>query len=140
MSDPAVLFEATLKNRGLSVTEARRTVFDALQGQEPQSIAELVKACGGAIDRTSIYRAITLFEQLGIVKRLQMGWKYKLELSDAFQRHHHHLTCNRCGRIIPLPEDPQLEERLGQLVDELDFDMRDHQLEVQGYCASCRAA
>lgn len=102
-------------------------------------MAELAKACA-SIDRASVYRTITLFERLGIVKRLQMGWKYKLELSDAFQHHHHHLTCSRCGRIIPLPEDERLEKRLRQLVDTLGFDMRDHQLEIQGYCDSCRAA
>jgi Fe2+ or Zn2+ uptake regulation protein len=132
-------FKKTLKQHGQSVTEARLTVFNALQHQEPQTMREIVAACP-AIDRASVYRTIALFERLGIVKRLQIGWKYKLELGDAFHAHHHHLTCIRCGRTIPLPEDRQLEARLHGMARSQDFVMQDHQLEIQGLCAQCRPA
>ncbi len=131
-------FKKTLKRHGQSTTAARLMVFQALQHKEPQTMREIVAACPG-IDRASVYRTIALFERLGIVKRLQIGWKYKLELSDAFHAHHHHLTCLRCGRTTPLPEDRQLEARLHTLARGQDFHMKDHQLEIQGLCAQCRA-
>jgi Fur family ferric uptake transcriptional regulator len=140
MSDPYQKFETTLKNHGQSLTAARSTVFKALQNNEPQSMADLAKACLGEIDRTSIYRTVALFERLGIVKKLPVGWKYKLELSDDFQRHHHHLTCLNCGRVIALPEDRQLEAKLHSLAGQHDFVMKDHVLEIQGLCADCRPA
>jgi len=43
----------------------------------------------------------------------QIGWKYKLELSNAFQHHHHHLTCLQCGGVTPLPEDGVARETAG---------------------------
>jgi Fur family ferric uptake transcriptional regulator len=138
MADPLTQFKEVLKQHGQSLTAARLAVFEALQDKEPQSMADVVKACAGQADRASVYRTVGLFERLGIVKRLQIGWKYKLELSDAFHHHHHHLTCLHCGRIIPLPEDSLLEERLRLLAGRHHFRMKDHQLEIQGLCVDCR--
>lgn len=99
---------------------------------------ELVKACAPAIDRSTVYRTVSLFEELGIVQRLQIGWRYKLELSDRFHDHHHHATCDKCGAIIPLAEDKELENRLARLVAVHDFEQLSHQIEIRGICASCR--
>ncbi len=138
MADPLEQFKTTLKKHGQSLTKARLVVFKVLQDKEPQTMREVVTACQNKADRASVYRAITLFEKLGIVQRLQIGWKYKLELSDAFHHHHHHLTCQRCGRTVPLSEDRILEERLRLLAARERFKMKDHQMEIQGLCADCR--
>jgi len=98
---------------------------------------EVVTACQDQVDRASVYRTIALFERIGVVQRLQIGWKYKLELSDAFHHHHHHLTCRQCGRTSPLPEDEQLEKRLKALASGQNFVMQGHQLEIQGLCQTC---
>lgn len=137
MDDATQKFKATLKKNGLSVTMSRKIVFNALQGQEPQTMAELVEACWRHIDRATVYRTVELFERLGMVKRLQIGWKHKLELSDDFQHHHHHLTCRVCGRTTPLPEDQALESRLKLLAAAEGFTMQDHQVEIQGVCSNC---
>ncbi len=96
-----------------------------------------VVAASATIDRASVYRTIALFEKLGIVQRLQIGWKYKLELSDAFHRHHHHLSCTGCGSTFALQEDPELEARLTLLAQRQHFAMHGHQLEIQGLCNKC---
>lgn len=137
MTQPIDRLKDTLKQNGLSLTRSRKIVFNALQDQEPQTMAELVEACWRQIDRATVYRTITLFERLGIVKRMQIGWKYRLELSDDFHHHHHHLTCQVCGRTTALPEDAALETRLKYLAGKAGFQMRDHQLEIQGVCAHC---
>jgi Fur family ferric uptake transcriptional regulator len=138
MTDPLQQFKTTLKTADCSLTKTRQLVFTALQDKEPQTMAEVVAACGGQVNRASVYRTIALFERLGIVQRLQIGWKYKLELSDAFHHHHHHLTCRQCGTTIPLPEDEQLEKRLKELAKGQNFAMRGHQLEIQGICQNCQ--
>ncbi|HMH31052.1 MAG TPA: transcriptional repressor [Methylomirabilota bacterium] len=137
MSEPIDQLKVVLKQHNQSLTAARQIVFSALQDQEPQTMRELVMACEGLVNRASIYRVVSLFERLGIVQRLQIGWKYKLELTDTFHHHHHHLTCLRCGKIIPLKEDNQLEDRLEYLAKGSGFTMNGHQLEVQGYCYEC---
>src|SRR5580692_6723290 len=129
MTDVIETFGQTLQQAGYSNTRSRRVVFEALQGQEPLSMHELVMACTKQVDRASVYRTISLFEKLGIVQRLQIGWKYKLELSAAFSHHHHHLTCTSCRQTTPLPEDKQLENRLLRLANKLRFTPQDHQIE-----------
>lgn len=138
MTEVIDTFNQTLRKAGFSCTQARRVVFEALQGQEPQTMHQLVTACDCKVDRASIYRTVALFEQLGIIQRLQIGWKYKLELSDAFTHHHHHLSCVVCGKITALPEDHALESRLKSLAKTLNFEAQDHQLEIRGLCQNCQ--
>lgn len=134
-SDTYTLREA-LKAEGYSLTSSRMHVFKALASHDPQSMSDLLQHCPD-IDRASVYRTVALFEKLGIVQRVAIGWKYKLELSDQFHRHHHHLLCEECGALITLHEDSSLEARLRELANTHSFSMRSHQLEIQGLCENC---
>lgn len=137
MSDLLEQFAATLKANSYSLTEPRQLVFTALKGKEPQTMQEIITACRRQIDRASVYRTISLFESLNIVQRLQIGWKYKLELSDAFHSHHHHMTCSHCSKTFALAEDSKLEKELKRLAKKQGFAMTGHQLEIQGLCHRC---
>lgn len=101
-------------------------------------MSALVTKCT-SIDRASVYRTIQLFERLGIVQRLQVGWKYKLELTDVFHQHHHHATCVRCGKTTLLPEDAALEKRLKTITKNSSFLLQSHQLELSGLCPACQS-
>lgn len=127
-----------LKSNGYSLTKPRTAVFLALLDKEPQTMGELVKTLEGQIDRASIYRIAALFEKLGIVERLQIGWKYKLELSDSYAAHHHHITCTNCGRVQAFEESSIIEFELKQLAAEIGFTETGHQLELRGLCANCQ--
>ncbi|MEK7594616.1 MAG: transcriptional repressor [Patescibacteria group bacterium] len=137
MSEPLDQLKDVLKQHKQSLTRSRKIIFAALQDKEPQTMHEVIVACQGEVDRASVYRTVALFEQIGIIQRLQIGFKYKLELSDVFHHHHHHLTCNKCGKTIKLPEDDQLEKRLDALAKSQNFKMQGHQLEIQGRCENC---
>lgn len=139
MTDSTDLFHTTLRQHGQSLTACRRAVYEALQQAEQLSMQQVIAACAGTADRASIYRTVALFERLGIVQRLQVGWKYKLELAGAFSHHHHHLTCTVCGRVTPLPEDRVLEAHLVRLAASQDFEPQSHQLEISGRCRDCRS-
>lgn len=138
MDSALTTLTTTLKSNNYSLTTARKSVFSALLDKEPQTMAELVKAIDKKIDRASIYRVIALFEQLGIVDRLQIGWKYKLELSDSFRSHHHHITCTSCGRTQMFDESRTIEFELKQLAQEAGFIETGHQLELRGICRTCQ--
>lgn len=131
------LFQTILKQQGYSLTKGRELVFALLLNQPPLSIAELYQRLDGAVDRVSLYRIIEVFERLNIVKRVQLGWKYKLELSELFSHHHHHLTCVRCGAVVVLQHHPRLEKQLEQLGLDQGFVNLSHQLELQGLCRDC---
>lgn len=126
-----------LRDNGLSVTKQRVYVFELLENQEPLTMYELYDLAKGHLDRASLYRIITVFEKLGIVQRINIGWKYKIELSDKFAEHHHHLTCLKCQRVIPINED-ELESFITDLSKNHNFKPVEHQVEVQGYCRDCQ--
>lgn len=129
--------KALLKQSGASLTKPRKIVFDLLANQEAQTLQVLISRAKKTVDRATIYRTIELFEKLGIVNRLNVGWKYKVELSDVFSDHHHHMHCNKCGAIITLPGNTMLETMISTLASKGGFSPSSHQLEVYGLCPSC---
>lgn len=131
-------FTQTLRQAGYSVTKPREIVFSALRSGKPRSMRELTLDLSSVIDRASIYRTVSLFERLGIVVRVQTGWKYKVELSDKFAPHHHHLTCVNCGRLISFDEPDGLTKLIDELASTHGFTPKEHYLEISGLCAQCR--
>ena len=129
---------ALLKKDGYSLTQSRRAVFGLLLDQEPQSMQVLIKRAEGKVNRATVYRIIELFERLGIVHRLNIGWKYKVELSDVFHSHHHHFYCVACGRAYPLEPNPMLETMIDSNISQAGFSPRGHQLEIYGLCPNCQ--
>jgi Fur family ferric uptake transcriptional regulator len=136
MSTPNTELAIILRNHGFSRTKQRHIVFNLLLNREPMTINELYKHADKQLDRASIYRTVALFEELGIVSRITIGWKYKIELSDIFTEHHHHLSCRMCHAIIPINKD-ELEQFIARLAKENHFTPLEHQVEIQGYCQSC---
>jgi Fe2+ or Zn2+ uptake regulation protein len=131
------LFRATLANQGHQITKAREATFKLLESPEPQSMHDILAKAAGSVDRVSVYRNIDLFEKLGLVHRIYIGWKYKLELSDAFTGHHHHLSCLQCGRIIDIQDETHIDAFIRDISAAYGFQPRRHQFEVDGYCAEC---
>jgi Fur family ferric uptake transcriptional regulator len=139
MNDPIRRLEETLYGHGYSMTNPRKAVLVALLDHEPMSIHEVIQAVGGAVNRSSVYRTVDLFEKLGIIERLTLGWKYKLELSDKFAAHHHHITCSKCGKVQSFEESPAISYELKQLAQEAGYTESGHQLEIRGICNVCQS-
>jgi Fur family ferric uptake transcriptional regulator len=131
------LLKKILRNNNYSVTKTRRIVFELLEGKPPQTMRELIEAARSTVDRVSVYRIIELYETLGIVHRVTIGWKYKLELSDIFLAHHHHICCLTCGKIVTIKDEESLENSIRALSEASGFTLKHHQLEMQGYCDTC---
>lgn len=136
MSQTDTKIATILHDHGLSLTKQRQFVFEQLEDRDPLSMQELYERCRGELDRASLYRIVSVFEQLGIVRRVHIGWKYKLELSDSFAGHHHHLTCLSCHTVIPINE-AALEAFISNVAASHEFKPLEHQVEIQGLCKDC---
>ena len=137
MIDLENTLESLLKQNGYSMTKQRSIIFNMLVGQEPLTMNELIKMVKDKVDKVSVYRIISVFEQIGITQRLNIGWKYKIELTDKFAEHHHHLICLNCKKVIPINEN-SLEKFIEQIATQNKFSAQTHQVEVQGYCTQCQ--
>jgi len=127
----------TLKKNGYSLTKPRQALFSSLQSGTPRTMRELTLDLSSVMDRASIYRAVALFEELGIVVRVQQGWKYKIELSDIFSPHHHHITCVKCGKVLSFDEPDGLGNILSQITASSGYTNENHSLEIAGVCPDC---
>lgn len=130
-------FRHILTERKYRVTQAREATFRLLVSPEPQSMHEILHRANGIVDRVSIYRNVDLFEKLGIVHRVYVGWKYKLELSDEFVAHHHHLSCLGCGKVIDIQDEQHINDFIQAVATHFGFQPRRHQFEIDGYCRDC---
>ena len=138
LADDIENFKHILGENGYRMTDARVATFKLLMGSEPQSINQLLKKAAGKIDRVSLYRNIDVFEKLGIAHRVYVGWKYKIELSDDFIAHHHHLSCLNCGKVIDIEDEEHIDDFIEEVAKKFGFRPRRHQFEVDGYCKQCQ--
>jgi Fur family ferric uptake transcriptional regulator len=132
------LFRETLKKHQLRRTTERVRLFQELKDLKvPCSISDLVERTKDSLDMTTVYRNLDTFEANGIITRVYTGWKYKVELSDMFRDHHHHMSCTNCGNIISFEESDEFVNELKKLEMIHGFKAESHSLELKGLCKNC---
>ena len=135
MESAQAQFMSLLKISGYSITTPRLLVFEMLYTYGLQTISQLIIR-SAPCDRASVYRSVELLENLGVVNRIQQGFKYKLELSEIFLPHHHHIVCTKCGRHTDV-EQNKLEELLTAIAENENFTLTSHKVELSGICSGC---
>lgn len=124
-----------LKQNGFTATKTRMAVLQAILAVQPATMQQLISALPD-VDRATVYRTVDLFVDLGISKKVSTGFKYRIELGDSFQEHHHHLTCLRCSSVIDV-HTPEIEYAIEQTSNNNGFRPIRHDIEIMGYCANC---
>lgn len=131
-------FEDILKKKSLRMTAERKSLYEHLSGlDEPVGIKQLVSSLSGEMDQATVYRNIELFDEIGVINKIYTGWKYRIELSEKFRPHHHHMTCINCGKVIPINLGPRMEEAIGNFGRRHGFKIKNHEVELRGLCNSC---
>lgn len=132
---------ATLAAAGYRKGGARNAVVELLDQQScavtAQEIDEQLRVQGRAVGRASVYRILELLSTLRLVQRIDLGQgvaRYERHQPDG--DHHHHLVCDRCGRIAPF-EDPKLEQAIARVSERLSFAVAEHDVVLHGACRDC---
>ncbi len=132
---------ATMADAGLRRGGARTAVVEALAGHDCAVTAldldEELRSRDPAPGRASVYRALEQLEQLGLVQRIEVcRGTAGYERVDPTGHHHHHAICARCGRMVPF-EDPALEQAIGKVSRDMDFEVTEHDVVLRGLCERC---
>ncbi|PID32307.1 hypothetical protein CR970_01360 [Candidatus Saccharibacteria bacterium] len=129
-------FKSTLREYGRSITQSRVLLFRYLQQRGPVTQSQFIQDNRAVADQASLYRTIQLFKLLRVVEERILAGKRMLELTDAYDEHHHHLTCTQCGSsvVITLPD---VERRLEAVGREHQFRIDHHTIDLDGVCAAC---
>jgi Fe2+ or Zn2+ uptake regulation protein len=129
-----------LRNRGLRATSQRLVMHRLLRERNRHlSAEELLDDASSrlpGISLPTVYSTLELFEDLGIVRRVNDGGGRLLW--DTRGDDHHHLVCRRCGRVedIDTPLDLEGARRSAKRVG---FAPDHAEVVVSGLCADCAA-
>ncbi|MEP3845008.1 MAG: Fur family transcriptional regulator [Paracoccaceae bacterium] len=122
------------ESKGLRMTGQRRIIADVLEDAEDHPDVEELYRRASAIDSNislaTVYRTVKLFEEAGILDKLEFG-DGRARYEDAERDHHDHLIDISSGEVIEFV-DPEIEALQEKIADRLGFDLKGHRLELYG--------
>lgn len=129
-----------LKEKGYRLTPQRIMVIDALHAHDQHISAEeiyaQVKAKYPYANISTVYRTLDLMKELNLVNEIDLG-DGRVRYHPAEKGHHHHLVCNRCGKVIDLPESA-LVSLSNSIARDYKFQADLRHLAIFGVCADCQ--
>jgi Fur family ferric uptake transcriptional regulator len=134
-------FRRYLRDHRQPITRQRELVAETVMlSQEHLSAEEVrrrLKERGVRIGTATIYRALDVLVESGLVKAHDFGEGFKRYEPMAGQGGHEHLICIKCGTVLEFANE-QLERMLPIIADEHLFQHQRHRVEVFGVCRDCQ--
>ena len=126
--------EQLCADKGLRITDQRRTIAQVLSDSEDHPDVEQLHARAAAIDPgisiATVYRTVRLFEDAGILDRHDFG-DGRARYEAAPEAHHDHLIDVESGKVVEFV-DPELEALQRQIAEKLGYRLVDHRMELYG--------
>lgn len=122
------------EQNGLRMTDQRRTIAQVLQEAEDHPDVEEVHNRASSRDPrisiATVYRTVKLFEESGILEKLEFGdGRARYEVAD--RDHHDHLIDLNSGEVIEFVDD-EIEALQERIAAKLGYNLKGHRLELYG--------
>ena len=118
----------------LRMTGQRRIIAGVLEESDDHPDVEELFARASALDAgisiATVYRTVKLFEEAGILERLEFG-DGRARYEDAERDHHDHLIDLNSGKVIEFL-DPEIEALQEKIAQRLGYRLKGHKLELYG--------
>jgi Fur family ferric uptake transcriptional regulator len=130
-----------LSDAGYRRGGARGAILELLDEQAcALSAVEIERALSDRrreVSRASVYRVMEELAEIGLVQRVEIGRGIvRYEPVRHGRGHHHHLVCDRCGRLEPFT-DEGLERAIRRLSERLPAQVSEHEIVLHGACEDC---
>ena len=116
------------------MTEQRRIVAQVLEDSLDHPDVEELYARALKLDPrisiATVYRSVKLFEESGILEKLEFG-DGRARYEDAERDHHDHLIDMNSGEVIEFI-DPDIEALQEKIAERLGYSLKGHRLELYG--------
>jgi Fur family transcriptional regulator, ferric uptake regulator len=116
------------------MTGQRRVIAQVMEDAQDHPDAEDIYARASVIDAAislaTVYRTVKLFEEVGILDRLEFG-DGRARFEDASRAHHDHLFDLRTGEVIEFV-DPEIEILQEKIARKLGYKLQDHKMQLFG--------
>ena len=120
--------------KSLRMTEQRRVIARVLQRSQDHPDVEELFARAAAVDPkisiATVYRTVKLFEEAGILDKLEFG-DGRARYEDAERDHHDHLIDMNSGEVIEFV-DAEIEALQEKIAQKLGYRLKGHRLELYG--------
>ena len=132
-----------LGERGVRLTNGRRSVLEAVAtGDGPRTASE-IHATLDSVPLSSLYRSLAVLVDAGVLAQHHGADETtRYELAEWLTGHHHHLVCANCGEVSDVTATEEQEAVVAELVEAFagtsNFTVSGHRFEIEGRCASCR--
>jgi Fur family transcriptional regulator, ferric uptake regulator len=130
-----------LHGAGERVTRQRLLIADALDsiGRQvtAQELYDHLRRRSRGLGRATVFRTLEALVAAGVARRLEReGHVYGYVACRP--DHHHHLACDRCGRVEEIGE-AYIAPVAERVAADLGFTIDDARLDFYGLCGDCRA-
>ncbi|MEL7344363.1 MAG: Fur family transcriptional regulator [Pseudomonadota bacterium] len=120
--------------KGLRMTEQRKVIAAVLEDAADHPDVEELYARASAVDPrislATVYRTVKLFEEAGILEKVEFG-DGRARYEDAEREHHDHLIDIQSGAVIEFI-DEEIEALQERIAAKLGYELRGHKLELYG--------
>ncbi len=129
-----------LRAAGKRITPQRKLILKVLAQSgahlDANEIYEQVRRLDRRLSLSTVYRTLNTLKATGVVRELHLDREhhhYELDAKDG----HSHLVCMECGRVVEVESDA-FEKVAEAAAAAHDFEIASAQVELAGYCATCR--
>lgn len=120
--------------KGLRMTDQRRVVARVIAAAEDHPDVEELYARAAQVDPkislATVYRTVKIFEEAGLLERLEFG-DGRARYEDAERDHHDHLIDVNTGQVIEFV-DAEIEALQERIAARLGYRLIGHRLELLG--------
>ncbi len=122
------------RDMGLQMTPQRLIIAEVLGAStdhpDVEELHQRATARNPEITVAQVYHTVKLFEEAGILEKLEFG-DGRARYEDADRAHHDHLIDMNTGEVIEFV-DPEIEALQEKIAEKLGYRLKDHKLELYG--------
>ncbi len=127
-----------LKAKGFKITLKREAIIGILRRSKralsPERVYEEIKKSFSRASYPSVYRNLEEMHGIGILHKVYKADRrlYYTLCSETSEKHHHHIVCERCGRVEAFYDCSVFHK--GSIKG---YKVLRHILQVEGVCPEC---
>jgi Fur family transcriptional regulator, ferric uptake regulator len=120
--------------KGLRMTDQRKVVARVIAASKDHPDVEELFSRAAKVDAkislATVYRTVKLFEESGLLEKLEFG-DGRARYEDSLRDHHDHLIDVNSGKVIEFV-DPEIEALQERIAARLGYRLIGHRLELLG--------
>ncbi len=133
-------YQNWLRDHGLKATKNRMMMLEVLDEDHKFLSAEeiyqsLIEKASN-LSLSTVYRSMESLVEVGLVSPVNLETSKQTLYELSHTEHAHHLICMSCQKVIHVHGCPVASYEK-QIAKEHQFTVREHKLELYGYCQEC---